>query len=195
MSESDYLIAFYSVIVGLTATVYVKKWGELLQMRTYALYTTVPVLWSLCFFLIVINEWFLNYKWEADTNEFMFLMSLLIPFIFYFIGMLIFPRPDMLDRKDKFAYLDYFEYFLKQKTLIISLALLAFVMKYISVWFVYDDPKNIFLGFPDYLFHKRNYMVFLALLIALFTNNKLILLISSITILYVWINTWVYITV
>lgn len=194
MSESQYVIALYTIIVGLTATVYVKKWGELLQMRKYALYTTVPIFWSICFFLIVINEWFANFNWDTNTTTFTFLTSLIIPFIYYFIGMLIFPTPDMLDRKDKFAYLDYFEHFLKQKTLIMSLAFLAFFIKYFSVWFRYKSEIDIFNAFPIYLLYKYNYMLFLGLLMALISNNKLIILMGSLAMLFVWGKVWIHIS-
>ncbi|MCH2022529.1 MAG: hypothetical protein MK207_08640 [Saprospiraceae bacterium] len=189
MSVTLSLFTLYALIVGLTATLYIKKWVELFQMRTYALYTSVPVIWSICFFIIIIFEWFLNHNWESDTNTLMFLISLLIPLIFYFIGMLIFPTPDMLDRKDKFAYLDYFDHFLNKKTSIVRLVLLAFLMKNIVLWFNHDNAPNILLGISDFLFYKNNYMVFVALLFSLFTDNKLIVFISSIIILYVWINT------
>lgn len=193
MSPSDYLITFYSVIAGLTATVYIQKWGELLQLRKYTLYTTVPLLWSFVFFVMVINEWFINFSWAPDTNAFMFLMSLFVPFSLYFIGMLIFPAKDQLDRNDQFAYLDYFEEFLSNKTIIMLLALFILMIKFFALWFYSNETLNLLHGFEKYLLHKRTYWVFFAFIFALFSEHKLVLGLSALVVIYVWISTWAYV--
>lgn len=195
MLPSDYLITFYSVIAGLTATIYIQKWGELLQQRRYALYVTVPILWSFCFFNMVIYECFTHFKWAPTTNSFMFLMALCIPFLLYSIGMLLFPTTDMLDRKDRYAYLDYYEHFRKNKTWIMSLGLLIFAIKFFSVWFYNTEDIGFGEGLWQFLCFKRNYLAIGTLFIASFTEHKGQMLLLGLIMFYVWLSTWAYVTV
>jgi len=195
MTPSDYLITFYSVIAGLTATIYIQKWGELLQQRRYVLYVTVPLLWSFCFFNLVVYEWFTHFKWEATTNSFMFLMALSVPFLLYGIGMLLFPTTDMLDRKDKYAYLDYYEHFRQNKTWIMSFGLFIFAIKFFSAWFYNTEGIGFFDGLWQFLCFKRNYLAIVALLIALFTEHKGQMLVLGLVLFYVWLSTWAYVSI
>jgi hypothetical protein len=51
MTKPEYLIAFYSIVVGLTATKYLQGWGDLIKDRKINKNYVVTILWSLAFFV------------------------------------------------------------------------------------------------------------------------------------------------
>lgn len=125
MHHIEYYIILLTIIIGLTIILYIKKWGELLQMRQYAIYVTVPLLWS-CVFVGLLLKTYLQI--DLATNQRTILGITGISACYYWIGMLLFPSIEQFDSQSKFAYLDYYEHFRKQHQWIIGLALVAFLL-------------------------------------------------------------------
>jgi hypothetical protein len=142
MNYKEYYILLYTVLVGLTVMLYIKKWGELLQMRSYAIYVTVPILWSCIFVWLLLNlfQQQIDLNWSYPT----FLGAITTTACYYWIGMLLFPSIEQVDSKNQFAYLDYYEHFRKQHQWVMGFALLAFLIS--STLF----KKELFI-IPDYL--------------------------------------------
>lgn len=142
MNDKEYYLLLYTILVGLTIIFYIKKWGELLQMRTYAIYVTVPLLWSSIFVLFLFRTF--QQQMELNLSYATFLGASTSTACYYWIGMLIFPSIEQVDSKNQFAYLDYYEHFRKQHRWIIGLALIAFLLT--ATLF----KKELFI-FPDYM--------------------------------------------
>ena len=66
MDQQEYLITFYSIVVGLTATKYLQGWGDLLKDRATSRDVWLTLLWSASMFLALRNVWLVEYsRWDS----------------------------------------------------------------------------------------------------------------------------------
>lgn len=185
MSLANHYTFFYSLITAFTIVLYTKQWAKLIQFRAFAIYYLVPLLWSICFFLIIINDYFITIKWQI-TDAFQLLTSLSILILFYFIGVLLFQDTASLNKKDRYAYLDYFEHFRQQKTIIFCFALVVFMLQFWRFW--HNDKLNILSSFGNFLFYQQNYLLLSSLLLALLIENKWFLFLIGLIVIYLRLN-------
>ncbi len=94
-SKVEHLSIFISIIYGYVITIYFEGWASLFKMKSSA-FSTTQFLWSLFSFLFLIDIW-----WGAwSRNEFIgkdilhFIVFLLVPFVIYLLGVLLFPKTD-----------------------------------------------------------------------------------------------------
>lgn len=156
MNLSEHYALVYSMLVGLTLILYIKKWGELLQVRSYSIYVIVPLLWSLIFVVLYLKTSILLVN--TTINPMLITISMLTTACYYWIGMLAFPNTQTLNTKDQFAYLDYYEHFRKQHFWVIGLALVGQTLTCIHL----APSANTY----------SNYLLFVLLSIAFFTEHK-----------------------
>lgn len=156
MTHKDYYIILHSILIGLTIMFYIKKWGELIQVRRHAIYVSVPILWSCIFVLSLLK----TFQQHIDSN-----LSPYLPWgvigttaCYYWIGNLLFPSTTQIDHKNQFIYFDYYEHFRKQHRWIIAFALIAFFLATFlfqsSPFIVADYALVGFLGLAFFAEHK-----------------------------------------
>lgn len=148
----------HSILVGLTLIFYIRQWGLLLQVRSYALYVAVPILWSSIFiYLLLETQLSMLDITQPFTigSSFIFIGNVAI---YYWIGMLLFPPVEQLDKQNKFAYFDYYEHFRKQHQWIIGLAIIAFGLRMVL--------------FSSSFMQDFNYLILACLIWAFFVEHK-----------------------
>ena len=173
MTKSDYLIAFYSIVMGFTASKYLQGWGDLIKDRGINQNYLVTIVWSLAFFISIINEWIVQYdKWQFRHGMFDLLTALIVPFGMYIIGVLIFPS-ELGEQTEE----NYLSHFLKQKKFIIGVALaILFIKLDLFNWNIKQDNGTRILIL----------LVSVPHVIALFTQKKWIILSCGFIILMIW---------
>lgn len=173
MSQSDYLIAFYSIVMGLTATKYLQGWGDLIKDRRINQNYFVTIVWSLAFFLSIINEWIIQFNvWPSRHSILDLLTALIIPFGFYIIGVLIFPS-ELGEQTDE----NYFTHFLQQKKFIVGIALAILFIK--LDLFQLNMTQNLAV-------RKEILLACLPHIVVLFTKNRWVILGCGLFILLLW---------
>jgi hypothetical protein len=170
MTYKEYYIILYTVLIGLTTMLYIRKWGELIQVRRHAIYVTVPILWS-CVFLFLL---FKTYHQQIDLAINPNIIGGVIATVacYYWIGMLIFPSIKQLDPQNKFTYFDYYEHFRKQIPWIIGLALLALLFQFWIFWCIETPTLGLFVSFSSFLSIQYNFLVLGILSLAFFSEHK-----------------------
>lgn len=171
MEKSTYILFFYSIVIGLTATTYLKGWGELIQNRDNCKNWLVSTIWSVGFFVAIVNEWFSLYNgWEARSNIFDLFQILVIPFGIYIISELIFPKASNNE-------CDYYKHFLKHKNIIYVITIAYLLWKF-------DIPS----GFSQFNRTRLEVLVLLLTSVTpLFSTKKSINLICGVIFLVFWI--------
>lgn len=171
MEKSTYILFFYSIVIGLTATTYIRGWGELIQNRNNIKNWLVSTIWSIGFFIAILNEWFGQYtNWDTRSNIFDLVQILAIPFGIYIISELIFPKACNKE-------CDYFKHFLKQKNIIYAINIAYLLWKF-----------DILTGFSE--FGRTRLEVGILLfpsVMPLFSSKKSINLLSGVIFLAFWI--------
>jgi hypothetical protein len=170
MNSTDYYIILYTVLVGLTLLLYIKKWGELIQVRRHTLYVTVPILWS-CIFVLLFLE---AYQYQMYTNVTpSFLWGAIgTSACYYWIGMLLFPSIEGLDPKNQFTYFDCYEHFRKQIPWMMGLALLTISWQFWLFWTTEIPHLGLFTSLSFFLSSQFNWLIIGVLSIAFFSEHK-----------------------
>jgi hypothetical protein len=174
MNYKEYYVILYTIIIGLTIMLYIKKWGELIQVRQHAIYVSVPILWS-CVFVVLLLE---TYQYLIGTNlsNYMIWEAIGTSACYYWIGMLLFPSTKQLDSQDQFAYFDYYEHFRKQIPWIMGLAFVAFLSQFWVFWYVEVPNWGLFASLSYFLSAQYNFLVLGILFVAFFSEHKGLLL-------------------
>lgn len=94
-SKAEHLSIFISIIYGYVITIYFEGWGGLFKMKSRA-FSTTQFLWSLFSFLFLIDIWWNSWSRNAFIGKDIlhFIVFLLVPFVIYLIGVLLFPKTD-----------------------------------------------------------------------------------------------------
>lgn len=94
-SRVEHLTIFISIIYGYVITIYFEGWAGLFKMKSMA-FSTTQFLWSLFSFLFLIDIWWSSWSRTAiiDKDILHFIVFLLVPFIIYLIGILLFPKSE-----------------------------------------------------------------------------------------------------
>lgn len=159
----------YSILIGITTMFYLKQIGNLIKMRRYAIYYTVPVLWAFVFIGLLLT----TYQQQVALNLSFGNLGILIitTACYYWIGMLLFPEVERIDLQDQFAYLDYYEHFRKQIVWIMSLAICILLLNFWFSWQI--QTCNIgFLESLNSFFTFRKTIILSVFVIAFFTEHK-----------------------
>lgn len=170
MNISNYDGFIYSILIALSILLYLKQIGDLIKMRRYAIYYTVPILWTFVFILLLITTYQQQITLDLDFSNFG--ISTVIIACYYWIGMLLFPEVERLDKQNQFAYLDYYEHFRKQRRWIMGLALIAFCLSFWSFYSLKMRNTDFYSSLKDFLFTQQNFLRLGILLIAFFTEHK-----------------------
>jgi hypothetical protein len=170
MNDKEYYIILHSIIVGLTIMFYLKKWGELIQIRRHAIYVSVPILWS-CVFMVLLLK---TYQYQIGTNlsDYMIGGAIGTTACYYWIGMLLFPPTKQFDPQNQFAYFDSYEHFRKQISWIMGLALLALLIQFWIFWCVEAPSLGLFVSLGSFLSVQYNFLVLGILTLAFFSEHK-----------------------
>ncbi|BDS12504.1 hypothetical protein [Aureispira anguillae] len=168
MNPSNYFYFLHAILVGLTILLYVQKWGEIIQLRQYSIYRIVPILWSIVF-LLLFNQYYIQARIELVKHPMLLLLS---PSIYYLIGLILFPNSNSLDRKDKFAYLDYYEYFRKHNRIIMGLAWIGVFLNFTLYWRTTNTTTSITSYSYDFITQQYNYIIVGTLGFAFFVEHK-----------------------
>ena len=124
MDRSTYILFFYSIIIGLTTTSYLKGWTELIANREKAKNWIVSFIWSLSFLIMIMHEWFAQYSlWKTREVIFDLIQIMALPFGLFVISELIFPKMNTED-------CDYFKHLLKHKKIIFGIIVLLLLFKF-----------------------------------------------------------------
>ncbi|CAA6816625.1 MAG: Unknown protein [uncultured Aureispira sp.] len=142
MDLKEYYTILYTILIGLTILLYLKKGGELIQIRQHAIYVSVPILWSCAFIILLLKTY--RAIITTNTNPYMIWVAIGSTACYYWIGMLLFPSTQQIDPQNQFVYFDYYEHFRKQHQWIMGLALLAFL-------FVFFISLNKAYSYSDYI--------------------------------------------
>lgn len=169
MNYNNCYLLLHTLLISLTLILYLKKWGELIQVRSYAIYITVPILWSCVFLLLLLKLYPIPIDQE---NQHLMVFSVAVTACYYWIGMLSFPLVEQLDRQNQFAYLDYYEHFRKQIPWIMGLALLAFLLEFWIFWSVRAPDSEFFKTFHFFLSYEYNFVLIGLLILAFFSEHK-----------------------
>ena len=94
-SKVEHLTIFISVIYGYVITIYFDGWAGLFRLRSRS-FSTTQFIWSLFSFLFLIDIWWSSWSRTAIIAKDIlhFMVFLLVPFIIYLIGVLLFPKTD-----------------------------------------------------------------------------------------------------
>lgn len=126
MDPQEYLITFYGIVVGLTATKYLQGWGDLIKDRAINRHYMVTLIWSITFFCGLTNEWLVEYtRWSDDFSMLRLMEALVQPFCLYIVGVLLFPNEHGSNEVE-----DYYQHFLKQKTIIMTITIGLLMLKF-----------------------------------------------------------------
>ena len=156
MNLKEYYIILYTILIGGTILLYLKKWGELIQVRRHAIYVSVPILWSCVFMVLLLKTY--HALINQNTNPYMIWGAIGATACYYWIGMLLFPATQQIDPQNQFVYFDYYEHFRKQHQWIMGLALLVFLF--------------VFFMSPNRTYSYSHYVLIGLFVFAFFTEHK-----------------------
>lgn len=184
MSQSDYLIAFYNIVVGLTVTIYLQGWGDLIKDRKINKNYVVTLIWTLSFLCAIINEWLIQYNnWDEKFSILHMLNSMIFPFCLYIIGVLSFPHEKGSELEE-----DYFTHFLSQKKIIMGVLAGLLLLKF--------DLFNWEDGGPSITTRIQVSLLMIPTVASFISDRKRVLMVSGILYLIFWIsyilNWWSY---
>lgn len=135
-SFTEYLSVFVSILCGFVASQFLTGWGRILKNRKQVSFSISFIGLSFFFFILFIDFWWSSWKWySAITQKIEYFFSFLtVPFIFYFISMILFPDIKTIKNIDLKTYL------LKNTNWVFSLFILLMASSTYNSYVLLDQP-------------------------------------------------------
>lgn len=107
---SNYLLVFYSIVVGFVATEFLAGWRELIRNRNRYTFYSLHIGWTILAFILLIQNWWGSWqdRLSIGLNFGYFLLKLSTPVCFYLLTVLLFPA-NSADGRDKINFRQQFQ--------------------------------------------------------------------------------------
>ena len=107
MYHVEYLAIFYSIVIGIIATEYLRGWSMIIRYRAVSKPCPHHLAWSVFGFLTLLQNWYGIWpRIEFINKNFLYFLWGCVPMImFYFISVVTFPTSDQIIEKGFKKYL------------------------------------------------------------------------------------------